>query len=79
MPAKPPKSNPPTPEELNDLETLKAIIDRAVADGKITDEELAAMKTQAWADGKITPEELELFTSLVMDKIRQGELEWEEG
>ncbi|MBL1179381.1 hypothetical protein [Pantanalinema sp. GBBB05] len=72
-----PNMNEPSPEELRDLEKLKMIIERAIADGKISKSELDAMKTQAWSDGKITPEELELYSSLVLDKIRTGELKWE--
>ncbi|MGI0485776.1 hypothetical protein ACN4EK_10090 [Pantanalinema rosaneae CENA516] len=72
-----PNPHEPSPEELRDLEKLKAIIERAIADGKISKAELDAMKTQAWSDGKITPEELELYSSLVLDKIRTGELQWE--
>lgn len=72
-----PNMKEPSPEELRDLEKLKALIERAIADGKISKSELDAMKTQAWSDGKITPEELELYSSLVLDKIRTGELQWE--
>lgn len=77
MDVSPAGANEPSPEELRDLSKLKAIIERAIADGKISKSELDAMKTQAWSDGKITPEELELYSSLVLDKIRTGELQWE--
>jgi uncharacterized membrane protein YebE (DUF533 family) len=70
-------SGEPNSEELRDLEKLKAIIEQAVADGKITRDELAAIKATAWADGKITPQELELYSTLVLEKIRSGELTWE--
>jgi uncharacterized membrane protein YebE (DUF533 family) len=67
----------PTPEELQDLEKLKVLIEKAIADGKLSQQEMSAIKSQAWADGKITPEELELYTASILEKIRSGELEWE--
>jgi uncharacterized membrane protein YebE (DUF533 family) len=72
-----PNAKEPTLEELKDLEKLRALIEHAIADGKITSEEFAAVKSQAWADGKITPEELDLYTTMVLEKIRSGELVWE--
>lgn len=77
MPISRPNGKEPSPEEQQDLDKLQAIIDQAVADGKITEDEIAAMKSQAWADGKITSQELELFSKRVMEKLRNGELEWE--
>jgi uncharacterized membrane protein YebE (DUF533 family) len=67
----------PTPEELQDLEKLRAIIEQAVADGVVTRAEMVAIREQAWADGKVTPEELELYSTLILAKIRSGELTWE--
>ena len=71
------QSKVPTPEELQDLAKLRAVIERAIADGKLSQQEMSDIKSQAWADGKITPEELELYTALILEKIRSGELEWE--
>jgi uncharacterized membrane protein YebE (DUF533 family) len=72
-----PGAKEPTPDDLKDLETLKAVIDRAAADGKISKAEMDAIKATAWADGKITPEELQMYSELVLEKIRTGELTWE--
>jgi uncharacterized membrane protein YebE (DUF533 family) len=71
-----PNAKEPTAAELQDLDKLKAIIERAVADGVISSSEVKAIKTQAWTDGKITPQELGLYQQLVLSKIRDGELEW---
>lgn len=68
-----------TPEEMQDLERLKTIIEKAVADGKITRTELDNIKTAAWSDKKILFEELELYRKLVQDKINSGELEMDYG
>lgn len=71
-----PQAPAPTPEELEDLDKLKAVIDRAVADGKITQGELAQIRQVVTHDGKITPQEVELFRTLIIEKINQGELTW---
>lgn len=71
-----PNANPPTPEERESLEKLKAMIERAIADGIITPDEIAAIKAQTWADGKVSVEELNLYSSLISEKVRKGELEW---
>jgi uncharacterized membrane protein YebE (DUF533 family) len=67
----------PTPEELKDLEQLRAVLERAIADGVISSSEIEAYKMQAWADGKITPQELALYQELVLSKITAGELSWD--
>ncbi|UZQ53719.1 hypothetical protein OOK60_14630 [Trichothermofontia sichuanensis B231] len=71
-----PQAPAPTPEELEDLEKLKAVIDRAVADGKITQGELAQIRSLTIHDGKITPQEVELYRTLIIEKINKGELTW---
>lgn len=71
-----PGAKEPTAAELQDLEKLKAILERAIADGVISPSEVQAFKTQAWADGKITPQELDLYQDLVLSKIQSGELVW---
>lgn len=71
-----PQAPDPTPEELEDLEKLKAVIDRAVADGKITQGELAQIRRAVTHDGKITPQEVELYRTLIIEKINKGELVW---
>jgi uncharacterized membrane protein YebE (DUF533 family) len=69
-----PNPKDPTPEETRDLEKLKAIIARATADGRITRQEMEAIKAAQFADGKISIAELELYRTLVLEKIEQGEL-----
>lgn len=71
-----PNSQEPTPEELLDLEKLKVVIEQAIADGRLTQDEVSRIKTAAWADGKITVQELNLVRELVVQKMREGEIEW---
>ena len=65
----------PTPEELKELEKLKAVIERVVADGRIFGEELETIRNVMGEDGKVTREELDLLRTLVLEKVREGELE----
>lgn len=64
-----------SPDELKDLEKLKAIVEKATADGKLTREEIEIVKIALRADGKITLQELELVQQLIYDKLQSGELE----
>lgn len=72
-----PNAKNPTAAEIQKLEKLKAIIQRATADGKVTRSELETIKAMEWADGKISVEELALYRTLILEKIEKGELEYE--
>lgn len=63
-----------TPEELQELEKLKRIIEQATADGVVTQYERDRIFQQVWADGKPTFEELELIRTMVSEKVASGEL-----
>lgn len=63
-------------KELQDLEKLKALIERAVADGILTKQEMESIKSAISADGKVTYEEISLCRKLIWDKIDNGELEY---
>jgi uncharacterized membrane protein YebE (DUF533 family) len=67
----------PTQEETRQLEKLQVQIERAVADGKISKQEMEDIKRAICADGKVTVEELELYRTLVTDRIVAGEVEYE--
>ena len=67
----------PTPAEIRQLQKLQVRIERAVADGKISKQEMDDIKTAMLADGKVSFEELELYRKLVTDMIVAGELEYE--
>lgn len=63
-----------SPEEKAELQKLKEIIERAVADGKISRQEYDNIHSQIKSDGKITVEELGMYRRLVTDKVSSGEL-----
>ena len=64
-----------TPEELQELEKLKALIERVTEDGKLTGLEFERIKDAIRADKKVTVEELQLVRKLIDEKITSGELE----
>ena len=70
-----PQDKEPTPQELQELERLKAIIERATEDGKLMGEEFETIKDAIRADKKVTVEELQLVRKLIYEKIDRGELE----
>jgi polyhydroxyalkanoate synthesis regulator phasin len=73
----------PTPEEVRELEKLKAMLDRAMADGVITHEEFRSLVDEVFAHGKpsadLLSRALELYRTMVTEKVQRGELigEWE--
>lgn len=71
-----PNDKPLSFEELQNLETLKALIERAVADGKLSKQEMDCIYSLMRADKKVTVQELELCQKLIWDKIQKGELEY---
>ncbi|HEY9614999.1 hypothetical protein [Allocoleopsis sp.] len=65
----------PSPAELQDLEKLRVLIERAIADGKLTKYEMESIQAAMRADGKVSFEELELCRQMIWEKIQSGELE----
>lgn len=72
-----PNSQPLSPEELANLNKLKMLIEKATADGLLSQDEMDSIKTLIQSDGKVTPEELDLCQKLIWSKIQSGELEYE--
>jgi uncharacterized membrane protein YebE (DUF533 family) len=71
----------PTSKEVQELEQLKTRIERAVADGKISGQEMEDIKNEILTDGKGSAEqmyqELELYRTLVEQKLKTADLEEE--
>ena len=63
-----------TPEEQQELDNLNAVIQKAVADGVLTEAERNEIIATMKADGQITFEELDMVRQLVSDKVASGEL-----
>ncbi|URR35328.1 hypothetical protein NBE99_11900 [Thermosynechococcus sp. HN-54] len=67
-----PNGTPLSEADKAELAQLKRLLERAIADGILTADEMAQIKQQIRADGKVTYEELELYRQLVEEKIYQG-------
>ena len=66
-----------TPEESQELENLKQVIEKAIADGVLTQDERNEITAAMKADGKVTFEELEMVRQFVCAKVASGELQTE--
>ncbi|MEO1298761.1 MAG: hypothetical protein AAFW75_23870 [Cyanobacteria bacterium J06636_16] len=62
-----------TPEEIQHLEKLKAVVKTALADGVLNEDEIVHIRSIIWADGTVTYEELrtvhETIQSLMGDEF----------
>jgi hypothetical protein len=72
-----PNAHNPSPEELQQLEKFKALIERATKDGKLFREELETIQASMHSDKKTTPQELALLRTLINEKIAKGEVEYQ--
>jgi uncharacterized membrane protein YebE (DUF533 family) len=63
-----------TPEEQQELDRLRAVIEQAIADGIITKGERDRISATMRSDGRVTREELELVRTLVTEKVNAGQL-----
>ncbi|NJL47951.1 MAG: hypothetical protein HC929_11290 [Leptolyngbyaceae cyanobacterium SM2_5_2] len=66
-----------TKADLQHLETLKALVEGAIADGVLTAAEAAYIKAVLLKD-EVPPQELDLIQTMIWAKIQSGELllEW---
>ncbi len=51
------------------LAHLKAIVEKAIADGKLTRDEWEAIQRELWKDGKLTAEELRLVRTTIREYV----------
>lgn len=63
-----------TVEELEELNKLRSVVERASADGVINKSEREQIMAALGANGKVTFEELELLRTLLNDKVANGDL-----
>jgi uncharacterized membrane protein YebE (DUF533 family) len=73
-----PNAAPLTKADLAHLDTLRAIVEDAVADGLVTNDERDYIDRVIWSDGEATPQELNLVQDLIWSKVQSGDLvlEW---
>ena len=72
-----PNHRPMEKADLDQLATLKLVLEKAIADGVVTAAERDQIQQTVWADGKVSPEELNLVQDMVWSKISRGDLQME--
>lgn len=70
-----PDAKPLTVEDKKHLAALQALIEKSIADGVLTSEEVTLIRDAIAANKKFLPEELKLVKALIRDKIDAGDLE----
>ncbi|PSB29464.1 TerB family tellurite resistance protein [Stenomitos frigidus] len=61
-------------DDAKHLEKLRSTIERAIADGKLTAQEMQTIKAIIWSNGKVSAEELDLVRELIHEKVASGEV-----
>ena len=61
-------------DDAKHLEKLRHVIEQAIADGKVTAQEMQRIKAIIWSNGNVSAEELDLVRELIHEKVANGEL-----
>lgn len=69
-----PNHQEPTPEELQELENFRNIIELATADGVLTKGERETIAAAMYANKKVTVKELTIIRTLIQEKVATGEI-----
>lgn len=59
------------------LSRLRSLIQRVMADGKISREEAQQLRSALFADGQLTPDELEVVRKAMRDRLGDAHLEFD--
>ncbi|MGD1905947.1 MAG: hypothetical protein ACFB0C_08140 [Leptolyngbyaceae cyanobacterium] len=66
--------SPDDPEHLSDLRSL---VQRVMADGKISRQEAQQLRAALFADGQLTPDELEVVRKAMRENLGDNPLEFD--
>lgn len=75
-PSTPPNDEQPVSDEQH-LANLKALVQNAIADGKLSRSEMDEIRAALFADGKLTMEEIELVRDVMKAGLGDGHLEFD--
>jgi uncharacterized tellurite resistance protein B-like protein len=59
------------------LSRLRSLVERVMADGKISSEEADELRAALIADGQITSDEVEVIRTVMREQLGDGHLEFE--
>lgn len=67
----------PTDDDPEHLSSLRALVQRVMADGKISREEAQQLRAALFADGQLTPDELEVVRKAMRSHLGDNPLEFD--
>lgn len=70
-------SLPPPADDPQHLSRLRSLVERVMADGKISAAEAAELRAALIADGQVTPDEMALIRTVMKDSLGDEPLEFE--
>lgn len=76
MPPAPVPDSPPGDDPAH-LSKLRSLVERVMADGKISRDEAHQLRTALFADGQLTPDELEVVRTAMRDFLGENPLEFD--
>jgi uncharacterized tellurite resistance protein B-like protein len=66
-----------TPEEQAHLAKLKQLVEKALADGKVSQDEMQKIRAYIHADHKVTVDELRTISTTIREMLGEGALEYD--
>ncbi len=72
-----PSSASPPSDDPQHLSRLQSLIERIMADGKISASEATELRAALIADGQVSPDEMELIRTVMKKYLGDGHLEFE--
>ncbi|NEQ43230.1 MAG: hypothetical protein F6K00_06580 [Leptolyngbya sp. SIOISBB] len=72
-----PSSSPQPSDDPQHLSRLRSLVERVMADGKISAAEAAEIRAALMADGQVTSDEMALIRTVMKDYLGDGPLEFE--
>ena len=70
-------SNPPPQDDPEHLAQLRSLVERVIADGKISAQEAKEIRAALIADGQITPDEIAVIQTVMRAHLGDRHLEFE--
>jgi uncharacterized tellurite resistance protein B-like protein len=70
-------SNQPPQDDPEHLSRLRSLIERVMADGRISSQEAAELRAALIADGQITPDEIAIIQTVMREQLGDRHLEFE--
>jgi uncharacterized tellurite resistance protein B-like protein len=64
-------------EDPNHLSDLRSLVQRVMADGKISRQEAQQLRSALFADGQLTPDELEVVRKTMRETLGDNPLEFD--